>query len=660
MLTLRFIMGDLKGLYAQGYALKSVEPGDLIRVSGTMSLPEAEQNPGCFDAQAYYASRGISYLIEISYQQLSGHKNTLRTFCARIKNRIELAVFEAVPEGEAAMICAILLGDKDFLPDEWNETFRSSGIAHIFAISGLHIQTFFNLSSFLMEKFLGKRRGSLFSVALVWCYVILTGCSVSAVRAALFQTVHASAIILYKEEDPVMSLSLTAAILLTAQPVYIKDAGFLLSFFAVLGLRYISPLLQRVYSVPEKIRKIVAPSVAVTVSSAPITVFFYHQLNLYSAILNLLIIPLMSILFPVSLLGTVIYCVFPSLGKVMLLAVYFLLKLYEGASLLVLKLPGASLCPASFTMLQFTAYYALLSILIVYYRKGRRERKAFKRKCFTSIGLCLVLVIFPFQRLPEVTFLNVGQGDCAYICWHGKNFLVDAGPSYEYAIKPFLQSKGVRTIEGVFLSHFDLDHSESVLLLLEDDEFLVRRLYVPDHIVHNGKERDELIALAEKSGTEIVMWQEGDALTAGNDMVSCLAPVKNQKYLSENDGSMVLLWTLGSTSILFTGDVESSGEQLLLKKYPHLSCDILKVAHHGSAGSSSAAFLKKISPRYAVISSKKSVYGHPHADTLKRLSQAQIPYYVTEQSGAVILRPRRFYFKLAGFASKEVIYARTS
>lgn len=244
-----------------------------------------------------------------------------------------------------------------------------------------------------------------------------------------------------------------------------------------------------------------------------------------------------------------------------------------------------------------------------------------------------------------VTMLDVGQGDGLYIKGpEGMNYFVDGGSSDvssvgKYRIEPFLKSGGVAVLDYVFISHGDADHMNGIEELLENQKMGIRikTLVLPPEEVQD----DSLKVLARKAaghGTRVAVMNKGDTLTEEEMKLTCMAPAQEYHGETGNAASMVLEIEFQEFDMLFTGDVEGEGEQLLgrsgqLKKY-----DVLKAAHHGSKNSSSEEFLEQTKPRISWISAgMENRYGHPHEETLERLDEVGSRIYSTQQCGAVTL-----------------------
>jgi competence protein ComEC len=188
-------------------------------------------------------------------------------------------------------------------------------------------------------------------------------------------------------------------------------------------------------------------------------------------------------------------------------------------------------------------------------------------------------------------------------------------------------------VDGLFLSHFDEDHTAGAAKLLVDGDIRVRTLYLPAVNSEKDAEWAPLLQNYQEQGGTVMRWSAGMQMQVGEARFFCLSPNSQTDYASENDASMVLFWSVPGLRILFTGDISMMAEKTLQEA--SLAADVLKVAHHGSRTSTGEVFLAAVSPQLAVISAQKSVYGHPHPETTERLLAGQIEYRITEQTGAI-------------------------
>jgi len=258
--------------------------------------------------------------------------------------------------------------------------------------------------------------------------------------------------------------------------------------------------------------------------------------------------------------------------------------------------------------------------------------------------------------------LDVGQGDGIVIRNdNGRIYLYDCGSSDvsmvgKYRLLPFLRYKGYGKIQGIFISHMDKDHTNGILELLQrakEENMKISYLFLPEsvkYIMEDIKKVTEMEELANQNGTQVKYLEQGDVVTDGKLKFCCLYPGEtegvNLNKDERNNKSQVLFVEYKDFSMLLTGDVEKEGENEILQYVKQnggkLKCDVLKVAHHGSSGSSSVDFLEYINPDLSLIScGEGNSYGHPHKETLERLENAGSRILSTKESGQLTLKIRK-------------------
>lgn len=263
----------------------------------------------------------------------------------------------------------------------------------------------------------------------------------------------------------------------------------------------------------------------------------------------------------------------------------------------------------------------------------------------------------------QITMLDVGQGDGIYIKTPaGSHYLIDGGSSDvskvgTYRIEPYLESQGVGELDYVFLSHGDGDHTSGIEEMLVNQKLGVRihTIVLPDENVID----EALYALAElasENGTNVAIMEEGDIITddksfSGNQMrLTCIAPSDTYEGEIGNASSMVLDLQYGEFDMLFTGDLEKEGEEMVVESGNLRDYDVLKVGHHGSKNATTEAFLEQVKPEIALVSAgKDNSYGHPASETLERLEEIGCEVYSTQEYGAITIRTDGENMNVEGF-----------
>lgn len=673
--------------------------GNKVKVTGKLRYFDRARNPGNFDQRAYYRRQKIHASVWIDkVLKNRGKQEQWRERIWRLREHWKEMLIRQLGKEKGGVLTAMLLGDRSAIDPEIKELYQVNGIAHILAISGLHL-------SFLgtgFYQFLRKKSGSYplgcaGGILALSLYVLLVGKSVSVMRAFIMFLFRVGADAAGRKYDSPTALAVAAACVLIGQPLYLKDAGFWMSFGAVLAMLLILPVFvelpfQNVWA-----------GLSTQILLLPILLMAYFEISLLSLALNLLVIPLLTILLMMAVLASFLWLVFWQESVLLLKGCGWILAIYEKSCDLALMFPGARVTTGKPDLWQCMLYYLIVGGVLLWIKKrkktddmkedkigktvvkgcrknpdrqkklrgnvirvgrkkaGRAERKSDRKSRWAAvlgIGIVTATAVLTIpQNLfsgVQVTMLDVGQGDCIFIRTPDRRaYLIDGGSSDvknagKYIIEPYLKSQGIHKLDAVFVTHGDEDHIGAIEEMLKRRKMGVRivRLIFPPQSVWDEK----LFRLAETGqgcGAKICIIEKEKQLLekSGKEIfrIVCLGPDTGQKMEPGNEASMVLAMEYQKRRFLFTGDVEGTGEETLTQElkehYQNVQWDFLKAAHHGSKNSTKETFLESVYPKYTLVSSgRNNRYGHPHKETLKRLEKYGSRLYGTASSGAVTIR----------------------
>ncbi|WP_394921295.1 DNA internalization-related competence protein ComEC/Rec2 [uncultured Robinsoniella sp.] len=628
----------------------SYRAGSLLNISGVCQEIKEPGNPGQFDLKKYYETKEIQMVLNKGKVLSAGRTYWhIRQFLWDVRERFKRTFLQIANEENASVLDAMLLGDKKELDPEVKKLYQDNGIAHILAISGLHI----SMLGMALHKLLRKLGISWYlsaaaAGAIMSAYGLMTGFGVSTTRAVIMFLVYLLAGILGRTYDILSALALSAVLILTENPRYLTDAGFLLSFFAVLGVAVLAPLIRNTCSCKNKLLESFLVSLAIQLTTIPIVLYYYFEIPLYGVLLNLVVIPLMSLVLGFGIAGGMAGLIFIPAGIFLVSPCYYILGLYKYLCAAVLNLPLAKIIVGKPDLWQMVVYYLLL-LAICLIKSKQKSGEIFKWVWGTAFMMFLI------SRQPgsgmRITFLDVGQGDG--ICIQapgGINCLIDGGSSDvkqagSKRIEPFLKSRGIRKIDYLFISHMDADHINGIMELLEAyalnlagenaSGVSIRRLVLPK-LAKKDEEYLEIEKLAKKNKIMVLYFQKGDKILNGRFSFSCLHPSQNSASEDRNENSMVLQMEYKDFRVFFAGDVEGAGEEEMIDSKELKRADILKVAHHGSRNSTLDTFLDAVRPGIGILScGKDNRYGHPHVELINRLKRAGVAYYATMDYGAL-------------------------
>lgn len=653
--------------------------GDYIYVRVKLKDFEEPVNEGQFNARAYYTSIGINYQGTLEKCiDISSAPESLRYRLLNLSDSIKNVYDNTFTQKNAGTMRAIVLGDKSVLDDEIKDAYQKNGISHILAISALHI-TMLGMTVYkVLKKYMNIILAAVISSIIMLAYLYITGNSVSAGRAVIMLLVFMLADVLGRTSDGANTLGLAVVILIIINPYYISNSGFIMSFLAMAGIIFVKPMFsneERIMLLFKRKKKdsltatliyrhitdMLVTGLCVQITTLPVILCMSGQIAIISFVLDIIVIPLMSVIMVSGILTGIAGIISMKAALWTAGAGEYILNLYTWLCEQASGSSGSVIVTGHPPMKTVILYYVfLIAWGALYYSK--------KLYVFSEIyGNVLPLAVYIFIAMQlhydigctmKITMLDVGQGDSIVLQTRtGLNALFDGGSTSKkntgkYRIYTYLKYSGVRNLDYVFVSHPDSDHVNGIYELIDmcDNTFEIKNIVLPDINDTEGT-LDEIKAAAYNAGINVLYANRGDTVSSGNLKISCVHPCQNYSYESTNDYSAVYLISIGNFSMLMTGDAESKAEKCLAGDFrksegvlavSDLSgIDILKVGHHGSRGASSEEFLKFVRPETALIScGAGNSYGHPHNETLQRLSAAGAKVYRTDENGEIVVRVR--------------------
>lgn len=660
-------------------------PGNKLRVFGTFSVFQPASNPGQFDAYDYYTGQGLfAEVSALRITVLEEELSVIQQFMLLTRQRLRESMTSLYPVEKAGVLLAMIAGDKELLSKEVETLYRQNGIAHIIAISGLHISALcLGLYGILRKLTIPVWVATVISGSFLVCYIIFTGASTSALRAGVMCLIMLGAKLLRRSYDLLSSLSLAAIVVTAFRPSEITSAGFLLSFGAVLGVALAKEVeygLWQELQVQRPWWNIFLFSGMIQCITIPISLWFFYELSPYSIFLNLIVIPLVSLVLGGGIVSAVLGIAWPVAAKFPAGGTYLILEFYEWLCEKGQKLPFSFVLLGRPAVWQMMVYYGLVVFALwLFFKKAakqkeKQEQSLAERKknasalagiLATGMLWALTILFFSGKRNTELMFLDVSQGDGALITTaEGTVILSDCGSSDlsrvgEYRLFPVLKQNGMLLVDLAVVSHLDSDHISGIKELLEampvyEDELSfsagykgvigIKELVLPK-VLEKSEAYAELEKLALSKQVQVHYMQAGEVLYQEEDLlIECIYPREAKN--SENDTSLVLLLQTPKLLAWFMGDAGTSPEKEMLSGLAAVNMEalrngktvLLKVGHHGSKTSSGETFVEFVKPDIAVIScGYRNSYGHPHAAVVERLLACGAEVFRTDRKGAIVV-----------------------
>lgn len=679
---------SVKRIFVNTEKIPNVKIGNIIKVRGKLRKFEEAANKGNFDSRKYYLSLGFdgkieAGTIEVINSDYSGIRQGLYELRMEIIERLEKLCSDnngifSIINNKNGIIGAIILGDKTDLDSDIKELYSVSGIAHILAISGLHI-SFIGMAIY---RLLRRRFRFLFSAAVsipvVLSFGIMSGFGISTIRAIIMFILKIIGEVLGRKYDAITAISLAGLVLLVQNPFVVCNSGFQMSFGAIIAIVLILPIVEEILNTDNKIIKVISANFTISLIMNPILAWNYYELPTFSFLLNIVVVPLMSVVIVSSIAGIFCSCIMFGFGKVVIFPGCGILELYTFLCNIINKSSVASIVVGQPKVTIIIVYYAILLVVLfglknirTKYTRAEKERNIIKREtglvlekkakkerrikgqnvklrlaCIVGFLLLNCLIYYIPNPGFYITFISVGQGDGILI--HGDNgtkVMVDGGSTSEKqvaknCIVPYLKAEGIGTIDYSIITHTDKDHISGILEILENNNsnrIRIKNLVMPD-INMKDDTYNELIEKAKLKKINVLYIKKGDTLSLGKTKIKCIYPETTTTASDKNDYCTVLSVKNKTSKILLTGDISKEIEEKI-KDDIEENYTVLKVAHHGSNYSSSEKFLKKVNPKYSIISvGKNNSYGHPGNETMERLRKQGGVIYRTDEKGGITIR----------------------
>ena len=630
-------------LYDNDGVLAEAEPGQRIELEA--SLRPADRRYG--EHYTGYNARDI-YLIASSRGEIAVTEDgaSFRFWPCLLNHRILGLVREIFPADTAAFIQALLLGDKTELyrDETLYQSLSRAGLMHVVAVSGMHIAFLVGL----LRSMFGKHRTcSLACLALVWLFVLVTGASPSAVRAAIMQSFLLTAPLVRRENDPLTSLSAALGLILLGNPHAAASVSLQLSFASIAGILCFGERLEEaVYARLPRLRgslpgRTAVGSVVNSLSVMPFTVplmaIHFGSLPLLAPLANLLALWAVTLCFCGAYLLCAVGALWMTLGRLLAWLLSWLVRY------VFLVARGVSAIPFAAVYLETRAAWLWLFLcyaLFLGFRFSKRGRliRLGAPALLSALSLAALLLAARLSFAGEVdtvAALDVGQGQCLAVLSGDSTLLIDCGglgtaENAGETAGAYLLSRGRRQVDVLLLTHLDADHcngAEALMALCP-----VRTLLLPVGEEHADM-RAALSAAAAHGGTELHCLEEDSLLTLGGIEAQLFAPED-----SAGEHSLAAVVSLGDYDMLVTGDMSRTKERALLAQHPLEGIELYIVGHHGSRYASAEELLRSIGADTAIISCGYNTYGHPEAETLERLAACGYTVYRTDENGTVEIR----------------------
>lgn len=622
------IQAYLKEPSQQKY-LESLHEPVQVTIKGDATPISPATNFNEFDRRFWYRTQGVQMVIKgqlINCQPVKDH--SLVDCLHQLRHQLA-TYFHQLPTPLSGYALRLLIGLQDPATDEQMTTVKQLGLIHLFCLSGLHVASV----CLLVQgggRIIGYDRHFLNWILIVTLplYWVIGGGSLSLTRAILMIECQLWSQQFGRNQPDAWAISLLIQEFI--QPTVLMSLGGQLSYLLSFALCWFDW------------QKVKWQSFKLGALGLPPLLHFVFEFHLLSLVINYLMIPFFSwIIFPGTMISTLLYPFLPGISG------FFnhLLEIFDQSLVWLAKFPG---------MIHFGKIGVLLTLTLLIITWWAIEHAT--GRSWMILLLCYLGIYLGIHRplSGEVTFVDIGQGDCIIIRepFNHRVMLIDTGGDLQIQ-KPawarghfsrdrsvgtsinYLKSLGIYQLDSVWLTHSDADHIGFLTTVMKN--FRVKQILVPAGMETLPKFQSRLAYPVKV----VPVTNQSSPMTD----LQILHPM--QVGSATNDDSLVLFGHFGKLRFLFMGDLPQNGEKLIMKQYPNLQADILKLGHHGSKTSSNLAFLKQVQPHYGIISAgRRNRYHHPNLETMQRLQQSKIVPLSTQNYGMIRYRYYGFYDQL--------------
>ncbi|GEL78340.1 DNA internalization-related competence protein ComEC/Rec2 [Tenuibacillus multivorans] len=618
---------------------KTIKHGSKCLVQTQLEEPMDATNPGQFSYKDYLATLGI-FKVGFQTDIIQCHNRSMLSYIFEFRDSLQQRLKSELSTDTFIWLNALIFGERDGIDEATIEQFQYWNISHILAISGLHVGIVIAVLYVVLLNVVRttKERAKWVIICFIPLYILLADSQPPVLRAGLMATgLMIWSLFNQKKMDAADILSVVMIILLLTDRYLLFQLSFQFSFAVTFSLILSRNLLQNVSWFMLSLRVSLISQLAIL----PLQLYYFYFTNVFSFFMNLIYVPYFT-LFVIPLLMIIIISIY-ILPKAMTGWLDQSFSFVQNKAIQLISWfdePDFAIWIVGQPHVLLMIAYTVLFLFMMTYWDFRRHVKA------AIMGVLMVGVFYVPLWLPylnptyTITMLDVGQSDSFVVelPYRRGVFLIDAGEevqpniedvqneNFENVIKPYLWSKGISSIDAVWLSHLDYDHSGSIGHVIE--EFRPEYLFTHSNMKPLNVKR-----------LNHVLLQHGMTVNYGEAVFQVLAPNPDLNITKENDWSLVFILKVDDYEMLFTGDITKRIETEIIQTGNLESVDVLKVAHHGSKSSTSSEWLEQVDPQLALISvGERNLYGHPHPEIVERLNSNDVQTYRTDLHGAVIIK----------------------
>ena len=610
--------------------------GESLKIKGIIRDLPHQMNESGFNPTTYYRSNNIFTRI---YSEDATRTKSIFVFSPLmvsecISERVDKMIYRHYRDDGAAILSAVLTGNKHRFSEEYDDVLVSTGFKKVFHPAYLHIFIITSLIG-LFRYVIRRQYRDLSTAVILLIYALIQCSSIGFTRCLVCTAIIIYYRLRYGSSYFPDAISVVIVICALTMPTMLFNTSFIISVLCgLIAWAFIPKLYKKLGFIPKPLRRTVSAMIIFGVFATPVMAYFFSSICIYSFFLPLITAPvilLILLICPVYFIMQALLGMAPIIGAYLNASVKYLYKLPYIISGLPFSSVNIGKASASFMIM------SLCVILSIYYADNSRRSHTQIFKTLAA-GFFTAIVFSNLMRIgtAEINFVNVGQGDGAVIHTpYKETVIIDAGGSSEFSeyntgkelFVPYLYAMGINHIEAIVVSHYHKDHAEGVINVMQS--IRTDAIFMPPITDADSESMKELAKeiknTALRNGTKVRYITENTQISFKDGLTLEIyrQPEWIRKY-DENNTSLPVMVRYGKFSALFMGDMTGMGESEFVK-YADADADVLKVSHHGSRDSTCQEFIDEVSPQISVIScSEDNLYGHPHTETLDRLRNTSV------------------------------------
>ena len=651
----------------------NLEYGSKVEIDGDFVEPNRQRNNMGFDYKEFLKTKKIYGTVKVKNVKTieKNSYNFISILSNKVFFKIKRNIEKSMPKETSQLVLGVMLGYTEAMDEEVIQNFRDSNMAHILAVSGMHVTYIVIGIMIILKPILGKRKSKIFVILLLTAYMFVTGLTPSIVRATIMHIIMLSSGLFYRKNDVLNSIAVSILIILIYNPFLISSISVLLSYGGTIGIinfnKTILYVLKKIkiknkkykYRINKKfakaikfIRESLSLAISVQLMIIPIIAICFNTFSFAFYITNILLSVIIGPIIAIGLIIIICALISTNLAEIASFFLIPFLKILTIISEIGKNTPVSKIYIGTPHIIEITIYYFIIfiqnSTFKIYMAKNpstfqyrvrniisliKYKIKLNQNKVISFILIvCMIFIIsLSFPQNLNIFFIDVGQGDSTLIVTPMKHcILIDGGGNLNESfdvgkntVLPYLLSRRITKLDYIIVSHFDQDHIGGLLTVMT--EIKVEKVIVSKQL-EISENYEKFISIVKENGIKVVVVEQGCKLNIEKNLYFDILWPSNLKFISENvlnNNSIVCKMHYKDFSMFFTGDIEEIAEKQILQEYKNdlniLNSTILKVAHHGSKTSSIQEFLEVVKPEIALIGvGKNNIFGHPNDEVVKR------------------------------------------